>query len=1312
MPASRPAHWSSSHVRISLLCGSLLVTALVLAGREAGRAEPVALSPQAAAVIPAQGKLHVTVDLAKTVRPAAGRLRVELLGPKGDVLTWANAEPDKGRLAHYRCEVTAPRVETDRLTLRCRLGRQAFTVPVRQVLLARAHETTLSAGQDFHAGSTTAVRCGVQSVKSITETRPLSGAEVRLTLRPAEGTGKSWPLFAGKTGPDGSAEARFAVPAVPSGKYTLEVATRSALGEEVLRRAVHVKADPRILLVTDKPLYQPGQMIRIRALALRPFDLKPAGEANLVFEVEDPKGNKVFKRPARTSAHGIAAVDFQLADEVNQGDYHVRAVLGDVRAEKTVAVKPYVLPRFKVRVGADRNFYLPQETVKGTVQADYFFGKPVAGGTVKVTASTFDVAFKAFQTWQGKTDANGHAKFEIKLPEYFVGLPLAQGNALVKLDVQVTDTADHAETVARTFPVSDQPIRVSLIPEGGRLLPGLENRVYAATLYPDGTPAACTIKVWAGRQAQGEPVAEVKTDAGGLAEFAFTPGAASFRQAGVSWRNQETLGGVVRTRAPQTVCDLCANAQDARGNTGRAVHALGSEPAGANLLLRLDQAVYQGGDTLRADLRTTAATPAVYLDVVKDGQTMLTRWLTVKDGKAAYRLDLPAELFGTVEVHAYQVTGTGVIVRDSRVVYVQPKNDLTITVTADRAVYKPGTNGTIRFQVTDAAGKPTPAALGVIVVDEAVYALQEMQPGLEKVFFTLQEELLKPQVQVNYKPGEDFGELVRRRRLPPRKQRAARVLLAAVRPRLPARWTVAPQLERRRQIERRLGTIGWALFDYATQGTKPREFQAFDFRAWHTHFRPGLLEDVVRAGLLSRSLLDNEMGGTLTADDLTRLEKSFTADRLARAVNAVRMNRLANALAKVARAHRKEWLKDGRWQLPATALAEAARRELRDPGWAIDVWGTAYRLVPTGGKPARPELSSPFASYRLVCAGPDRKFGTDDDVVCEAPKTAVTAETKAWWDNGPNRYRSVGRTPRARAGSVGKLAKGRSGAGRASGRAGGTTRSGSTSGARHSARPLSKPNKASAKAPLAKNRPRPADSGETRAPAAPALAEAPRVREYFPETLRWEPAIITDAQGRAALCVTFADSITTWRLSASASSKDGALGGVSAPLRVFQDFFVDLDLPVRLTQNDEVAFPVAVYNYLKEPQEVKLELRQEPWFELADAAGLTRTLNLKANEVRSVKFRIRARRIGPQPLQVTATGPQGGDAIKRVIEVVPDGKRIEQVITDRLTGPVTQSFDIPAHALPDASGLVVKLYPGVMSQVLEGAEGLLRLPGG
>ena len=211
-----------------------------------------------------------------------------------------------------------------------------------------------------------------------------------------------------------------------------------------------------MLLVSDKPLYQPGQLMHLRALALRSFDLKPAAGADLTFEVEDGKGNKVFKQALKTSDFGVASADFQLADEVNAGDYHIRAILGDHTADKTVTVKPYVLPKFKADVTADKKFYLPKETIKADLQSDYFFGKPVAGAKVKVTASTFDVAFKDFQTVDLKTDAKGHAKFEIQLPDYFVGQPLQKGDALVKIEAKVTDSADHTETITRTYPVSDQ----------------------------------------------------------------------------------------------------------------------------------------------------------------------------------------------------------------------------------------------------------------------------------------------------------------------------------------------------------------------------------------------------------------------------------------------------------------------------------------------------------------------------------------------------------------------------------------------------------------------------------------------------------------------------------------------------------------------------------------------------------------------------------------------------------------------------------------------------------------------------------------
>src|SRR5262249_4006711 len=139
----------------------------------------------------------------------------------------------------------------------------------------------------------------------------------------------------------------------------------------------------------------------------------------------------------------------------------------------------------------------------------------------------------------------------------------------------------------------------------------------------------------------------------------------------------------------------------------------------------------------------------------------------------------------------------------------------------DKDTYLPGEKGTIRFEVTDSAGKPTAAALGVLIVDEAVYALQEMQPGLEKVFFTLQEELLKPQAQAVYKPREKLDDLVRAPNLPDAQQQAAQVLLAAVRPKPPAHWEVNPVAERQRKMEEQIAAIGSALWWQWAMSNKP-----------------------------------------------------------------------------------------------------------------------------------------------------------------------------------------------------------------------------------------------------------------------------------------------------------------------------------------------------------------------------------------------------------------------------------------------------------------------------------------------------------
>jgi len=98
----------------------------------------------------------------------------------------------------------------------------------------------------------------------------------------------------------------------------------------------------------------------------------------------------------------------------------------------------------------------------------------------------------------------------------------------------------------------------------------------------------------------------------------------------------------------------------------------------------------------------------------------------------------------------------------------------------------------------------------------------------------------------------------------------------------------------------------------------------------------------------------------------------------------------------------------------------------------------------------------------------------------------------------------------------------------------------------------------------------------------------PRVREYMPETLYWNPELITDASGNAAVNVKLADTITNWHVAVFASSEDGRVTETSTDVRAFQPFQVDLDLPSVLTQGDRISLSVPIRNYLSQVQAVRV----------------------------------------------------------------------------------------------------------------------------
>ncbi|HEY7155080.1 MAG TPA: MG2 domain-containing protein, partial [Gemmataceae bacterium] len=308
----------------------------------------------------------------------------------------------------------------------------------------------------------------------------LAGVPVVVELN---GNGRSMELARFDTDARGVGQPRFQLPDWPDGEYGLVVTAQTPGAAETITRSVRLMRSWKLMLTSDKPVYQPGQTIHVRTLALRQPDLRPVAEQPTIFTLADPKGNILFKHAGRTSRYGIAATDCELAKEVQEGPYTLACKVGDTESRLQIDVRKYVLPKFKVDVQPDRAFYQPKDTAHITVQADYFFGKPVADATVEIEVRKGQPP-QVIQKLSARTDDKGTASIEYTIPDEMTIV----GDIRLSFVAIVTDSAGQKQTRTVERIVTRRPVRIEALPENGALVPRVPNIVYLLATRADGTP--------------------------------------------------------------------------------------------------------------------------------------------------------------------------------------------------------------------------------------------------------------------------------------------------------------------------------------------------------------------------------------------------------------------------------------------------------------------------------------------------------------------------------------------------------------------------------------------------------------------------------------------------------------------------------------------------------------------------------------------------------------------------------------------------------------------------------------------------------
>ncbi|HJZ97947.1 MAG TPA: alpha-2-macroglobulin family protein, partial [Candidatus Solibacter sp.] len=814
------------------------------------------------------------------------------------------------------------------------------------------------------------------------------------------------------------------------------------------------------------------------------------------------------------------------------------------------------------------------------------------------------------------------------------------------------------------------------VPEGGTLIPNLENQVFILTSYPDGTPAKTNLTV----HLNGSGDQRVTSDEGGVA--------------------------VVRVHANSGTQTLKVDAGDKEGNQASTDLMLETRTGDEQILLRTERAIYRAGDRIQLKILSSKERGTAYIDLVKEGQTVLTRDVELVNGQAELSLAATPDLAGTVDVNAYLFGRNARPVGDHRLVFVQPADELKIEASTDGAVYRPGDEARLHLRVTNSHGEGVSAALGLQVVDEAVFALAEKQPGFAKVFFYLEQEVMKPRYEIHSVGMQEIVEPVEQSKLE-QKDRAARALFSAT------------ELVEGNKFETEFGrTVPMTRY--------PEYFSRYQaaFRAQverlatrlHAEAKAERTSDLTKVFEKLKKANAREMRDSWGNEFRIEAANWFRDRRhyVVRSIGGDRQFYSADDLAAYIEIRRgivagppdpnHIGLRIEHDRGPFNGLAEIAGTVI-DPSGAV-IPGAGIEVHDAGsGKKRKAHCNNagefslpglPAGDYTVQITSPGFQVAQMQRIALQPRDRAVLSVTLQI--GAATETVEVTAAPAGFAGGVG--------GGIAGGVMGGIVVA--NGGPVMLQREMTRADAMASPVPPTSNAVLVTGADKR------VGSTAVRVRSYFPEALYINPEIITDKDGRASVSIPLADSITTWRTAMLASTVRGALGTATSSVKVFQDFFVDLDMPVTLTQGDRISIPVAVYNYSPAKGDVDLQLHEDQWFSLVDDA-FDKSVSVDSARVGGSQFTLEAKRIGKFKLTLTANmkgDAERADVVVREIEVVPNGREQSLVFNGRLENQIEHEVSFPEAAIPEASKIFVRLYPGPLSQVVEGMDTLLRMPYG
>jgi uncharacterized protein YfaS (alpha-2-macroglobulin family) len=527
-------------------------------------------------------------------------------------------------------------------------------------------------------------------------------------------------------------------------------------------------------LYTDRPVYRPGQPVYFRGIMRETNELRylPPGVDQVDVEIVNDANDVVYSETLHVNEWGSFSGELALADDASLGNYRIIAQMpGQQRdlwrsPQVAFAVAEYRAPEFQVNLTPEAAEVVQNSTIAVTVDARYFFGGAVSGGTVAWSAISTPYAFaydgaggysfedidsdagpsemyynprEEIASGEGVLDDNG--QFVIRLP---AELQDASRSATFTIEATVSDESGLAVAGRADVIVHKGDVYVGVAPESYVASAGEETAVQFITVDWDSQPVAgqalqidVVERRWSSVQEQDEygrttwsydvediPVTtgEVTTDEAGRARFTFVPPA----------------GGSFRVRA--TVRDSQGSASSSASYVWVSSGAYVSwrQQNSNRIDLIASQNEYAIGDTAEILITSPFQGKSEALVVVQRGRLLQTERITLTSNSYVYRLPITEDYAPNVFVGVFIVHGvddnnpvagfrTGLVQLNVE----RERKALTVEILPDSAQAGPGDTVRYTVRVTDWLGQPVGnAEVGIGLSDLATLSISSPNSGL------------------------------------------------------------------------------------------------------------------------------------------------------------------------------------------------------------------------------------------------------------------------------------------------------------------------------------------------------------------------------------------------------------------------------------------------------------------------------------------------------------------------------------------------------------------------------------------------------